>query len=146
MRITSEADYALRIVYELVKANAKTDAKTISERANVPVRFTLKILRKLVLGGVVSSYKGVNGGYMLNCLPSEVTLLNIIEIIDGPIVISKCLESEYCCTSVGELKRSCVFHLIFDKINQMLADKFRSITLEMIADDTKSIDEILKLI
>ena len=146
MRITSEADYALRIVYELARAGEKTDAKTVSERANVPVRFTLKILRKLVLGGVVSSYKGVNGGYMLNASPKEITLLSIIELIDGPLVISKCLDSEYCCTSVGEMKRSCVFHLIFDQINRRLSDKFRAVTLDMITDEQKSIDDILALI
>ncbi len=55
MHMTLEADYAVRIVDKLASSNEKIDARTISEQTQVPQRFALKILRKLVAGGIVKS-------------------------------------------------------------------------------------------
>ena len=62
MKINMETDYAFRIMRCLAQRNAVTDARTVSEITEVPQRFTLKILGKLVGGGIVTSYKGANGG------------------------------------------------------------------------------------
>lgn len=65
MRITQEADYALRIIYFLAKQNKTVDAGTIAQRISVPQRFSLKILRKLMLNNLIASRKGVSGGYFI---------------------------------------------------------------------------------
>ena len=98
MRITSESDYALRIVTALARHSEVVDAKTLSDETSVTLRFTLKILHKLVTEGIVESYKGVKGGYLLKLMPEEITLLKIIELIDGPIAIVRCLDKEEGCT------------------------------------------------
>ena len=61
MRITLESDYALRLLTAMSSYKGITDAKTISEDTSVTQRFTLKILHKLVQGGLVESFKGANG-------------------------------------------------------------------------------------
>ena len=61
MHITLESDYAVRIVYCLARQGGRMDAKKIAEETGVTLRFSLKILRKLVAGGLVSSYKGTKG-------------------------------------------------------------------------------------
>ena len=63
MHITLETDYAVRIVYFLAQSGERVDAGRIAEETGVTLRFSLKILRKLVSGGVVMSYKGAKGGY-----------------------------------------------------------------------------------
>lgn len=128
MRITLESDYALRIVSELAKETALLDANTIAERTSVTQRFALKILRKLVGGQIVSSFKGAHGGYKLRLSASEITLKKIIELIDGPIAIVRCLESNEVC-SMKKDKTSCIFHHIFDKISFDLAAKLEQITI-----------------
>lgn len=128
MRITLESDYALRIVSELALHENKVDAKKISELTSVSENFTLKILRKLVMGGYVKSYKGANGGYALNVAPQNITLKEIIELIDGPILISKCLDNGEGC-SLNKDKTSCVYHHIFDAISYEVASKFSKITI-----------------
>ena len=60
MHITLEADYAVRIVYCLAAAGKRMDAKAISDDTAVTLRFSLKILRKLVAGGIVRSFKGIS--------------------------------------------------------------------------------------
>lgn len=65
MHMTLEADYAVRIVEFLAVNPGRADAKTISERTSVTLRFTLKILRTLVSDGIVRSYKGAKAAMSL---------------------------------------------------------------------------------
>lgn len=129
MRITQEADYALRIVCFLAEKNRMLDATTIAENAYITQRFALKILRKLVLGGLVRSYKGANGGYELVEKPEDVTLKDVIELIDGEIAISKCLMEDHICSKQGTKKSACTIHCIFDAINRDVTDKLGGITI-----------------
>ena len=128
MRITLESDYALRILTAMAGYDGVTDAKTISEDTSVTIRFTLKILHKLVQGNLVQSFKGVNGGYKLKCQPEEITLKTVIELIDGPIAIARCLDSEESC-SLNCDKSACDYHHIFDIISIDLANKLNKITI-----------------
>ncbi len=129
MRITLESDYALRIVSELAKRGEVVDAQTLSCATSVTPRFTLKILSKLVRGGIVASFKGSHGGYKLREDKTKITLKRVIELIDGPIAIARCLESHEMC-SMNSDKTSCIYHHIFDKISFDLTKKLDSITID----------------
>ena len=133
MRITLESDYALRIVTALAEKNERVDAKTLSEQTSVTPRFTLKILHKLAVGNIVHSYKGVGGGYVLAVLPTELTLKTIIELIDGPIAIARCIESEGGC-ALNHDKAACAYHHIFDYLSLDLAQKLDKITIQDVID------------
>ena len=128
MRITLESDYALRIITALAEESAVIDAKSLSDKTLVTQRFTLKILHKLVKGGLVSSFKGVKGGYKLKRTAEDITLKQVIELIDGPIVIARCLEGGEEC-SLNPDKTSCVFHHIFDALSIDVARKLNKITI-----------------
>ena len=128
MRITLESDYALRILTVIAEKDDLMDAATISEKTSVTQRFALKILRKLVIGNLVSSTKGAKGGYKLKIPAEKITLKEVIELIDGPIAIVRCLDNGECC-SMNSDKSACVYHHIFDKISFDLAKKLSSITI-----------------
>lgn len=129
MRITQEADYALRIVALLATREGLVDANTIADEAGVTQRFALKILRKLSLGELVCSQKGANGGYRLAKTAEDITLREVIELIDGEIAISKCLSEEHICSKQGANKSACKIHLIFDAINHDLVERLGKITI-----------------
>ena len=137
MRITSESDYALRILSSMAEHKEVTDAKTLAQETSVTQRFTLKILHKLVTAGIVESYKGARGGYKLNKAPSEITLKMIIELIDGPIAIARCLDSGESC-SLNCDKAACDYHHIFDIISIDLANKLNKITIQDVIDKNYS--------
>lgn len=128
MRITLESDYALRIITALAVHNELTDAKALADETQVTQRFALKILHKLVQGDLVTSQKGARGGYMLKRGPDEITLKDVIELIDGPIEIVRCLGSDEVCT-LNHDKTACVFHHIFNKISFDMSKKLGSITI-----------------
>ena len=129
MRITQEADYALRIICFLAEEKRVLDAATIAEAAYITPRFALKILRKLVLGGAVRSYKGASGGYELARDPNEISMKDVIELIDGEIAISKCLLDEHLCSKQGTNKSACAVHRIFDTINRDVSETLGGITI-----------------
>ena len=119
MKITREADYAVRIVYVLMQEQRVMPASEISERTGVTLRFALKILRKLAGAGIVASQKGAAGGYRLLCDPAQLSLAQIIECIDGPFEISHCLHGGFDCTHVPD-KESCCFRQVFDQVSTKL--------------------------
>ena len=128
MRITHEADYAVRIVHVLAKENKMLPARDISERSGVTLRFALKILRKLASEGIVISYKGSCGGYELAEPASRLSLGRIIECIDGPLEINHCLSGDFVCTRVGK-DGSCRFKKVFAEISSELRKKLYAIKI-----------------
>ena len=113
------------------------DAMTLSEATSVTIRFTLKILNKLVKNGFVSSYKGAKGGYKLKLPTDQITLKSVIELIDGPIVIARCLTSEAC--SLNKDKTACTYHHIFNTISLDVAKKLDAITIADVIDKNYSL-------
>lgn len=131
MRITREADYALRIIVMLAIEGKQLDAKDISEKNDIPYRFTLKILRKLVQAGIVKSFRGVNGGYVLNRRPSEITMKEVIETIDGKIAINRCFENPDNCKNNG----ACKVQKKLYGVQTMISDELGKITFEDILNE-----------
>ena len=130
MRITHEADYAIRLVYVLLtEPETVVPASRLSEKAGVSLRFTLKILRKLSQEHIVTASKGASGGYSLAKEASQLSLGEIIESIDGPFELNHCLSDEFDCSRVGD-KGSCAFHHIFDDLNARLRTELYSITMD----------------
>lgn len=131
MKINNETDYAFRIMRLLAQRGQMTDAKTVSEITSLPQRFTLKILGKLVSGGLVSSKKGSNGGYMLKRDADKITLLDILEVIEGPVEISRCLGDDFVCRHDGvNEKCNCFFNKVLNDINLTIATKLKSVTVK----------------
>lgn len=146
MRITQEADYALRIVCILAKDNKILDAKTIADASGVTPRFALKILHKLGVENMVRSYKGANGGYELALSADSISVKNIIELIDGPIEISKCMDSEHFCSRQGLDKSGCVMHHIFSEISASLAKMLDGVKISDVIDaNVEDVPKILNL-
>ena len=138
MRITLESDYALRILTAMAGYDDVTDARTIAEDTSVTQRFTLKILHKLTVGDMVESYKGSRGGYKLKRSANDITLKDVIELIDGPIAIARCLETSEAC-SLNCDKASCTYHHIFDTISIDLARKLSKITISDVINKNYSL-------
>lgn len=133
MHITLETDYAIRIVYVLAKNKKRMDAKTISEEAAVTLRFSLKILRKLVAEGMVKSFKGTQGGYELNRDAEDINLYDIVTTIEGPIYLNRCASDEFHCTRVPD--KNCPFHFVFKQINGVVEEKLKEAKLSKFVKD-----------
>lgn len=133
MHMTLEADYAVRIVSCLAAAGKRLDAKSISEKTSVTLRFSLKILRKLVAGGIVKSFKGMQGGYELAKPPAQISLKDVIEIVEGPVNISRCLGGEFDCAN----ENCCPFREVYDQISGDVTKRLKEFTFDKVAEKSK---------
>lgn len=131
MRITHEADYAIRIVSVLAKNGDLTSAKSISDDSGVPLRFALKILGKLCKEGIVDSKKGSFGGYFLTKALEELSVGEIVECIDGPFELNHCLSDDYTCSKMQD-KSFCPIHHFFDELSSELKEKLYSVKLSQL--------------
>ncbi len=131
MRITHEADYAIRILSYLSNSDGITGAKEIAQQCGVSLKFTLKILRKLAMAGIVSSQKGVNGGFRLILPPQNISFGQVIEAIDGPIAINHCLGCDFDCTRVDD-KQDCSIRKKFLNVNRSLREDLYKIHFDEI--------------
>lgn len=130
MHITLEADYAVRIVERLSLHNYIQDAKSISNFTRVPLRFSLKILKKLVNADIVTSYKGSKGGYKLNRAPASITLRQVIEAVEGPYFISRCLNDGYCCEH-----STCKIHEVYKDISCLVQRELDKFTFDLVINE-----------
>lgn len=132
MVMTLEADYAVRIVDVLSRSEQKVDAHTIALKTQVPLRFALKILRKLVAGKLIVSFKGAHGGYALARSADQITLRQVIESVEGPYMLSRCQQNEYNCTHTA----SCRFQEIYDETSLLVRQKLDSYTFAALSKDS----------
>lgn len=135
MRITKETDYAFRICGYLAQYEGQVvGAPKIAQERSIPERFTLRILRKLNIAGITTAKRGVTGGYMLNKPKEEVSLYDIVQAIDGPIVVNRCLDSEdpYCSYISSGVKNydNCKFHVALEEVQNSIISILKNKTLE----------------
>jgi Rrf2 family protein len=90
MRLSARVDYALRAVLELATAGDNpVTAERIARAQEIPPKFCESILLQLRRGGIVYAQRGPEGGYWLAKSVQEISLLEIIEVIDGPLGSSR---------------------------------------------------------
>jgi len=93
MQITRQADYAVRAVLYLATLGESGRAPTgqIARKQHVPPSFLAKIVSQLSVAGVLHTSRGARGGVSLARRPEEISLLEVIEVIDGPISLNECV-------------------------------------------------------
>jgi len=99
MQLSRKSDYALRAVMHLagLPKGQLASIGAIAEAQSIPREFLAKILKDLTWAGILVSFQGVTGGYRLARAPKEVTFLDVIEAMDGPVTLNLCVASPKSC-------------------------------------------------
>ena len=92
MQITRQADYAIRAMLFIAKLKPEERASTvnIAKEQHIPTSFLAKIISQLSISGLLHTSRGAKGGVMLAKNPAEISLLDVVESIDGPIALNEC--------------------------------------------------------
>ena len=98
MDITRRCDYALRILEAAYESgDSYVSVADISEQEDIPYAFARSIQHDLVKGGLIKTVRGARGGLALDCDPAQITLLEVLEAVQGPVSVSLCaVDAEYC--------------------------------------------------
>ena len=96
MRLSKKGEYAIRALVEIgfesnLRPNSLIQISTVAERTNIPEKFLEQILLALRNGGVLKSKRGVEGGYALAKPPADITLGEVVRLLDGPLAPIPCV-------------------------------------------------------
>jgi Rrf2 family protein len=111
MQITRQADYAMRAVLYLAKQGSERRISTsqIAVEQQIPPSFLAKIVSQLSVAGLLQTSRGARGGVSLARKPADITVLEVVEAIDGPILLNECVAGGGTC-AFGD---TCPLHDIF---------------------------------
>ena len=118
MKLTRLGDYAVRGVIHLAmkrEGEIATSAEIAAEQ-NIPHSFLVKVMQSLCRSGLVKVFRGKNGGFTLAMDAKEITIRNVIEAVEGPIYLNRCLVRE------GECPRDsfCSAHRVWIEAQEAL--------------------------
>lgn len=128
LRLSKKIDYALIAMdyIAFMENDQIVNTKTIAEKYNIPLELLAKILQKLAKKGFVISHNGPKGGYLLAKDPSEISIGEIIQAIEGPIGIADCYHApDHLCSQ----KASCNIRTPLGVIQLNIINLLNSITL-----------------
>ncbi|MCX7770654.1 MAG: Rrf2 family transcriptional regulator [Proteobacteria bacterium] len=117
MRITNAAEYAIRAVLKMaMEPDRVYTATELFVDIEAPQKFLSKILQKLAQKKILSSTRGIKGGFKIKKPIDTLTLFDIIEAIDGPMALNKCLLDGFDCSR----EKYCPVHLIWEEAQLQL--------------------------
>lgn len=131
MLVTRETDYAVRTVLYLAKnRNRMASVTEVAHAMHIPKSFLAKLLQRLVRSRILTSSRGVNGGFQLVQKPSEITLLSIMEAVQGPAGINVCaIDSKRC-----KLSSTCSVHPVWVEIRKEVEKRLKRETIGKLID------------
>ena len=136
MRISKKAEYALRALVTMARQKKSWRIEELSARENIPVKYLEQILLALRHAGILTSKRGVGGGYALLQPASKISVGEIIRILDGPLAPVPCAvpgTSERCtCPD----PRTCPVRIVMTEVT-------RDLTAAL---DERTIEEMVRLL
>ncbi len=135
MKLTKLGDYAVRgVVHLAMKEPGETATlHDISSAEHIPPSFFAKVMQSLARGGIVVAHRGIKGGYSLARSAEEITVRDIVEAVEGPIILNRCLVRE------GECDRDlyCGAHAVWWEAQDALVAVLDRHTAKMLAERQK---------
>ena len=136
MKLSTKGRYGVKAMVELAihYGGNPISIKTISTRQNISECYLEQLFAPLRKAKLITSSRGAQGGYVLSKEPKDVTVAQLIYILEGPIEIADCIEGSTC-----DNVDFCATRLLWEKIKNSIDDVMESITLQDIVNDYKDI-------
>ena len=131
MQLTRAADYATRVMVHLagMPAGSRASLPELAAAVEVPEHFLSKVLQALGRNGLIQSQRGACGGFVLSADPERVSLLDVVEAIEGPIRLNLCFGPGDGCTR----KSRCPVHLVWTDAQAALIGVLRAASIAHLA-------------
>ncbi len=135
MRISTKVRYALRATVELALhwGQGPIMAETIARRQELSRKYLESLLLALKNGRVLSSVRGVGGGWTLARPPGEITVEDVYRAVEGNIVLLECVENPDSCSHI----KACPTHEFWEDLTHVVVDKMRSVTILALAEHAR---------
>ena len=127
LRITRQADYGFVLLSTLARCPGRKawTAGDLASSSHIPLSMVSKILKRLTHEGILASQRGARGGYRLARDPGDITVRAVIDVLEGPIAITECVDPNGNC----DLQCWCPVHPSWQQINAAILGALEGITL-----------------
>jgi Rrf2 family protein len=142
MRITTKGRYAVRALLDLALFydRGPVNLQNICQRQAISADYLEQILRKLRNAGIVRSVRGPRGGFLLAKAPEEITVWNIVSVLDEPLNPAPCAPSKARKKNAPcERLEHCAAHLMWDRLHENIREFLSGITLRNLCDDARNL-------
>lgn len=134
LKLNRITDYAVVVLAQMAREPGRTvTAPQLAGESAVPLPTVAKLLKELARDGVLESHRGVNGGYALARAPGEISVLEIIRALEGPVALTSCVDDAEDDCSVESL---CPMRGNWNKVNGAIRTALGSVTLAEMAIPT----------
>jgi len=125
-------DYALRLMMSLARSyeNGSVSTRVLAEEQEVSYQLACKLMQRLHDARLVSSCMGPKGGFQLTRTPAQISLLEVVEVIQGPVRLNRCLVSDCACPR----GRGCPIRARITELQGHMEQYLRSVTLADLVD------------
>jgi len=133
IRMSKEADYGLVLMTPFLaggETRTSLSARQLAGETRLSLPMVSKVLKILSREGLLSSQRGVGGGYSLSREPDRITVAQIVSAMEGPLAVTECLESNGDCVR----ESTCPVRTNWQRINYAIQDVLESITLRDMAE------------
>ncbi len=139
MRLSARSEYGLLAMIELAGriGEGPASAREISEVQAIPPKFLEQLLVTLRKAGLVTAVRGARGGFVLDGAPEDISVLQIIEVLDGPLSPTVCDdERAAACGKSG----ACAAGTVWNRATRALREVFEETTLADLASEQRRMD------
>ena len=129
MKISTKGRYGLRLLLDLAAYGTNDKPRMLKDIAvsqDISEKYLSQLVIKLRRGGLISSVQGAGGGYKLARPPKMITILDVLEVMEGPVTIVECLSDTDLCERSG----FCPPRILWSQINQKVRNVFVEYTLQ----------------
>lgn len=143
MKLSTKGKYGIRAMVDLAihYGDTPVSIKSIAQRQKISEYYLEQLFSPLRRAKLIKSVRGAQGGYVLNREPKDITIADIMDVLEGPIEIADCIDGVPC-----DILDSCATKLLWEKIKNSIDDVLNSVTLQDVVNDDKVIRNNNKLI
>ena len=137
MKLSTRSRYGTRMMLDLAQHydEGPVQIRNVSKRENISVKYLEQLIIPLKKANFIKSVRGPKGGHMLAKSPEEISVGEIVRILEGGINLSRCIENPEVCDRTSH----CLTRCIWEEATKVMYDKLNSVTLsKMISNDNSS--------
>lgn len=126
MKLSTKSRYGLRLLFRLATAGKEiVPLSEIAEKEAISEKYLEHIINRLKVAGIVQAQRGIKGGYILSKNPTEISLLEVVETLEGPLTLVDCVGKRAC----GRMA-SCPTQWVWDRLSTVLRQELSRMTLD----------------
>ena len=138
LRLSKLADYGSQVMAYMARENAMHSASDVANATGVAMPTVSKILKMLARNNLLQSVRGAKGGYVLSRNPADISIVEIIDAMDGPISITECS------TSTCHQESICSTRSNWQDINNLIRDALGSVTLAQMIEPKPQVVNLVR--